>query len=54
MSYDAKTKLVTADKRKGKVVLVVEDGLLHFQWKDRDQNNKTEDVKIYLLVILTY
>lgn len=44
MIYDKEKKLVTADKRKGKIALVVEDGLLHFQWRDRDHNNKIEDV----------
>jgi hypothetical protein len=44
MTYDKNTKLVTADKRKGKISLVVEEGLLHFQWRDRDHNNKLEDV----------
>jgi 26S proteasome regulatory subunit N13 len=47
MNYDPKTKQVTADKRKGKVTLVVEDGLLHFQWRDREQNKLEDNLIIF-------
>ena len=50
MNYDQSKKLVTADKKKGKIALTVEEGLLHFQWRNRENNNKTEDVRHVFLV----
>lgn len=45
MTLDARTKLVTADKRKG--LIQVEQGeddhLMHFKWKDRSNGNTLED-----------
>jgi 26S proteasome regulatory subunit N13 len=46
MDWDTRTKIVTADKRKGKVVLFTseEEQLTHFQWWDRDKNQVVTDL----------
>jgi len=35
--------IVKADDRKGKVQIIKEDSLLHFQWVLRNEQNKVED-----------
>ena len=37
-------RVITADVRKGLVYMKMEDGLLHFCWKDR-KSGKVEDVR---------
>eukprot|EP00933_Yihiella_yeosuensis_P080582 TRINITY_DN94034_c0_g1_i1.p1 TRINITY_DN94034_c0_g1~~TRINITY_DN94034_c0_g1_i1.p1 ORF type:complete len:289 (+),score=106.42 TRINITY_DN94034_c0_g1_i1:113-979(+) len=46
MDWDQRTKMVTADKRKGKIVLYTseEEQLMHFQWWDRDKNETVTDL----------
>ncbi len=54
MTYDQSKKLVTADKKKGKIAVTVEEGLLHFQWRNRENNNKTEDVRLLFYSYLIF
>jgi len=44
MDWDG--KMVTADKRKGKIILMTseEEQLMHFQWQDREKNETAVDL----------
>merc|ERR1719253_2015388 len=46
MDWNKETETVTADKRKGKVVLLTseDEQLMHFQWHDREKNEVATDL----------
>lgn len=46
MHFNADTRMVTPDTRKGLVLVKKEDDLTHFQWKDR----KSGEIEIDLIV----